>query len=203
MLRSSVFGRISKDRHPGLRGGHGEGVRVVSSWANVFWPLTRKIRFGAVDQDPVAHSSATEEHAKFHIFAVGETEFNLPLPFSNLQGCLDEGASFFMAAGVTNNPVIDHGSFGVAFNFIMSLNRVYREANPVLIVFLEDLVCSGMEAGGPGTAVDLRFDGGNGKVRQGQPFTPPDEDVLRCFCHRGLQFVRHVFALRVLRVGGK
>lgn len=77
-----------------------------------------------------------------------------------------------MSARIAHDAIVGDRAFGVAFDFVAFFDRMYGEADPVLIVLLEDLVVGGMETGCPRSGVDLGFDARNAYLGKGDPFAP-------------------------------
>ncbi len=79
----------------------------------------------------------------------------------DLESCANEGTIFFMSAGVANQTVVDYGGFDFGQDLMIFGAWVDREADPVMLVFLENFVVWCVEAGGASACVDLSFDGLN------------------------------------------
>lgn len=90
--------------------------------------MAKEIRLSRIEQEAV-HGVATEEHAERHCLAVGERDLDRPGQASEFQLGLDHVAPFAMPAGVTDDPVVDHGRFADDDDVAASLQGMNAKAH--------------------------------------------------------------------------
>lgn len=104
--------------------------------------LPREVGFRAVDEETFVERCPPEEHTELHVLSIGEADFDFQGFVPDFERSLDEGPTFFMATGVTNNTIVRNDSLGVGLDFVVTLDGVNGEPHPILAVLLEDFILS-------------------------------------------------------------
>lgn len=145
-------------------------------------------------QEMPADRGAADEHAKTHLIAVRQGEFNLPDMGPHLELGEYYGSQSRMSR--TAPDVAPFIKLGLALNDLsaLPLQGVDLKADKIFSIYFDEFDIEGMKAGRTGSRIDLGLDPLDLQTGEGHPLPPTyDKKILVAVAQRCLRPLSHMF----------